>query len=175
MITLKNEKLSTHFSLYEVMEGRNLPAKAREMNWKAVAKFDIEAWRSFARNHLEYTRKWINDRYKSDTGSKVIRMVVLSGYRCLAWEKHKKRSGTSQHTKVAVDWRPDERDCSAKLAEKIMADFHDAHENPKTGYRGGLAIAEPKTVQGVRYSGFIHQDPRPIKANGTYTRWTYPS
>lgn len=165
-----NIMLSEHFSLYEVVEGKSLPSRAIELNWKNFhEQLDIDVWKEFCKKWMEYVRKFVNDVYVSDKGSDEIRIVMLSGWRCREWEIEAGRTGKSQHVIAAGDWEPDSRDVSDELSVTIMHEFHKSHNEI---FPHGLAIKKP--TRGKNYphriikTGFIHIDQRPWKA-----RWEY--
>lgn len=172
MRTLSNVKLTANFSRYEIIEAQNTDMAA--MNWQHIEEYNEPAFINIC-HAAERVRTLINANFKSDLNtSKPIGLKVASGWRCLAWERHRKRNGSSKHCDnkgliAALDLVP--TNCSPELAERIIA-WLDRRYSPRTGldvWRGGWAIKKPTIAAGkVTAVGFFHLDNRPIIA-----RWSY--
>lgn len=155
-----NKKLSEHFTLYEIIEGKALHPAAIKLNWKwFVGEFNEAKFIELC-EYMEGVRRWVNENYTSDVDvNKTISLVVNSGFRCRQWEWLRNRSGMSQHTIAAVDVVPG--NVSRELAIEIMKAMADHYLIYHTG---GFAISEPTANR----LGFIHFDLR-----GWRARWTY--
>lgn len=172
MRTLSNVKLTDNFSRYEIIEG-GVPAMTK-MNWENIHEYHEAAFVNIC-HAAERIRAIINVEFISDVDpSKPIGLRVTSGWRCLAWELHRGRKGTSKHTDndgniAALDLQP--TNCSAELAVRII-EWLDALYSPRQGnyiWRGGWAIKKPTIVKGkITQVGFFHIDNRPVVA-----RWSY--
>ncbi len=172
MRTLSNAKLTNNFSRYEIIEGA-VPALTA-MNWKHIDEYQEAPFITIC-HAAERIRAIINVEFISDIDkSKPIGLRVTSGWRCLAWELHRGRSGGSKHTDndgniAALDLQP--TNCSKELAVKII-EWLDKLYSPRQGlhvWRGGWAVKKPTIVRGVITKvGFFHIDNRPVIA-----RWSY--
>jgi uncharacterized protein YcbK (DUF882 family) len=104
---------------------------------------------------LQSLRDWVNQQFPKYQGRIGVR--VTSWLRPLAWEQHRRRSGTSQHLNGhAVDF------ISVNVYAADYNVIMDAIFRRYANWNGGLARA----MQGNRFS-FIHLD------LGRKRRWTY--
>lgn len=172
---MKNFNLTRNITFYEYFEG-TLPFLARRMNWAYFNKLDIQEQEQFIKRatricqELQTIRDWVNLKFGNDEEFKV---QITSGFRCLEWELHQKRSGKSQHTVSAVDFKilSSSLDFNAEVMKMIFEKYD------KT-WLGGIAIKKPTFRAGIiTSSGFIHIDNRQpsdsqIKA-GRGARWSY--
>ena len=168
MRTLDNEQLTTNFWLYEFIEGRALPARAIELNWRNIKEFKRDRYQELA-FLLQAIRDEINDEFIDANGGKEIGITINSGFRCKQWELMRGRSGNSQHTvDAASDIVP--VNCSNELAIRIIKYLHDQDWDRTTGHSGGFAIKEPvRDEKGqIVTVGFAHYDLRGFPA-----RWYY--
>ena len=158
MRQIPNHHLTKNFTLYEMIEGQ-LPYEAVQLNWQNYDEFNIENAKKVLRV-IQQRRDIINQMFISDTGDSSIGLRITSGFRCLAWERIRKRSGNSQHVySLAGDVQP--MFCSDGLAIKIIQWLYNQDNE---SYEGGLAIKYPK----FQKIGFIHYDARGYRA-----RWEY--
>ena len=162
MRTIKNYNLSPHFSLYEFIEGSFMSKKGHEMNWKHIDECDVEKLKQMAQR-LEFLRDDINRNFKSDIDpTKSIGLQITSGWRCLAWELFRNRSGKGQHPIAAADVIP--TNVSKELSDEIILWVYDKYNSRLRGWEGGFAIKRPTPST----TGFIHVDIRKENA-----RWEY--
>lgn len=167
MRTITNIKLTDHFWLYEFIEGRALPRKAIELNWKNIDQFNIEDAREEAK-FLEGIREVTNLVFQPKNGGQEIGVRINSGWRCKEWELIQGRSGKSQHVKIASDIVP--TNCSNELAVEIINHLYHIYSPRTTGHKGGFAIKKPTYTDGNIVSvGFVHFDRRKDKN----ARWEY--
>ena len=160
----ENYMLSENFSLYEYMEGASMPAKGVEMAWAAFTDTHEKLIQEFILE-LENIGSWINENYKSQNNNKAIGIRITAGFRPVEWEKLKGRPGTSQHTKVAVDF--DLTKC--KSIEFEVEVLEKTHEYLDKIWQGGLGRKLPTIVKNkITKSGFIHIDPRKKKTRFNY-------
>jgi len=157
MKKLNNYNLTKNFTLHEMIEGRSLPQLAIEMNWNYLVNADTQEVSRIITNLTAVAQELqtIRDDYNQP-------VIIFSGFRCFAWEKHRNRSGDSQHVQgLAADFN-----VAGKLAE-IYRYYND------TNWMGGLA-------RGFSSDGnysFMHLDLRePSKEHrqrGYGARWVY--
>lgn len=179
MRTLPNINLTANFTRYEVIEARlpvvkdnrgNVIADCKAMNWQHIKEYKEERYVELL-TRIEEVRTDINRKFNSDTNpSKPIGLMITSGFRCKAWEKYRRRSGSSAHTvAAAVDLQP--VNCSAELAVKIIAYLNEKYGDRRSGWIGGFAIKDPTyNREGELLAvGFVHFDNKP----GANRRWTY--
>jgi hypothetical protein len=167
MRTLENIQLTPNFRLYEFIEGINLPYEAIQLNWQNIDDFSLQKCRMIA-ELMQEKRAYINRVFRTKNKGKEIKIIVLSGFRCLAWERIRNRDGNSQHVQSwAADIQPD--NCSDELAVEIIAHLRDKEWDIRLGHKGGFAIKEPAYKNGqIETIGFAHYDMRPNPA-----RWNY--
>ncbi len=160
MRKVANKKLSEHFTLYEIIEGKALHPTAIRWNWKWFeGEFNEPAFVELC-EYMEDVRAWVNDSFVSDLDpDKPITLIVNSGFRCKQWEWKQGRSGNSQHTIAAMDVVPG--NISRELAVEIMEAIY---EHYSVYHIGGFAISEPTETR----LGFIHFDLRGWRAQWTY-------
>lgn len=173
MMKIEDKQLSPHFSLYEIMQGKALPHKAWEMNWLAYEdEFNEERFIELCEK-MEEERSWVNENYVSDINTRDIGFRVTAGFRCLAWEHHRGRSGKSMHTIAALDIQP--TNCSKELAVEIMDDLWDKNWSRSNGWEGGFAIKRPtyNSSSEVVRKGFLHYDMRRRNGKLYPARWRY--
>ncbi len=162
MRTIPNKRLTTNYTLWEMIEGQ-LPENGKRMNWSNIDQMDLLKIQEAA-EHAQVIRDLINKEFKSDISTKEIKLRINSGWRCRDWELNQKRSGKSQHTIAAYDAVP--INCSPELAARIIAWLYGRFSR---SYMGGLAIKDPTIQNGIIVSaGFIHFDFR-----GHVARWKY--
>ncbi len=160
-------QLSKHFSLYEIMEGSELPKEAIEMNWKHFDEFNKQKFIELCA-FMDDVREIINIEFKSDTSKAEIGFEVTAGFRCKEWELHQGRSGNSQHIIAAVDVQA--FNCSNIMSAQILGWLYRKYNDRTTGHKGGFAIKRPKFdgKGNAVLVGFIHFDLRKEIA-----RWEY--
>lgn len=158
-----NRRITEHFWLYEFLFGSELPKLGHELNIKSIDEFDDFDVEGLAED-LEALRSEVNFIFKEKNGGKTIGLEITSGFRCLAWEIYRKRSGQSRHRWDAVDFRP--TNVSKELSQEIIWWLHKRYSPRIGGWEGGFAIAEPDLEKGK--TGFVHIDRRDKIA-----RWTY--
>lgn len=163
--SVNDRQLSEHFSLYEIIEGKAMPAYGIQLNWQHIDELDDSRFVDLCRQ-MEGVRAYINDNFKSDTGESEIGLTVNAGFRCKAWELHRGRSGTSQHVLGAVDVVPS--GCSMELADEILADLDKKYSPRNVGWQGGFKryAATISEDGGIDKPGFAHFDNR-----GRVARW----
>lgn len=175
---MKNFNLTRNITFNEYMEG-TLPLLARRMNWDFFNKLDIQEQEQFIKRatricqELQNIRNWVNLKFGNVLIDEEFKVQITSGFRCQEWELHQKRSGKSQHTISAIDFKI--LSSSLKFNAEVMAEIFEKYD--KT-WLGGIAIKKP-TLRDWRVisTGFIHIDNRQpsesqIKA-GRGARWTY--
>ena len=171
MRKIENYNLTKNFSFHELIEGKSLPQLAVEMNWLfLVNSQEIETIKSNLKQiavEMQDVRDLINKEFPQPTE---IGIRIFSGFRCLEWEYHRNRKGTSQHVQgLAVDFGlTNVHDW--ELYQEIMNFIHGYYVKHK--WMGGLAIKE--TNNGI---SFIHIDCRkPTNEHikrGYGARWNY--
>lgn len=175
---MKNFNLTRNITFYEYFEG-TLPFLAKKMNWDYFNKLDIQEQEQFIKRatricqELQNIRNWVNLKFGNVLIDEEFKVQITSGFRCQEWELHQKRSGKSQHTISAIDFKI--LSSSLKFNAEVMAEIFEKYD--KT-WLGGIAIKKP-TLRAWRIisTGFIHIDNRQpseyqIKA-GRGARWTY--
>ena len=175
---MKNFNLTRNITFYEYFEG-TLPFLAKKMNWDYFNKLDIQEQEQFIKRatricqELQNIRDWVNDEVGTALNCEEFKVKITSGFRCLEWELHQKRSGKSQHTISAVDFKI--LSTSLYFNSEVMKMIFEKYD--KT-WLGGIAIKKP-TIRGEKIisTGFIHIDNRQpsdsqIKA-GRGARWSY--
>lgn len=141
-----NYQLTKNFSLYEYMEGQAMPTNAIKLAWMYFTP-ELEAKIKAFMPELQSIRDWANAEFKFENNGKEIGIAITAGYRPKEWELMQGRSGNSQHTICAVDFRF--INCPKPLADDILQAVYDKYN--KT-WKGGLAIKQ---------GSFIHLDPLP--------------
>jgi len=166
MRTIANKRITTNFSLHEIIEGQ-LPPEGVAMNWKNIHEFRQEEWERHV-GFIQSLRNSINGEFKAKNGGREIGLAVTSGWRCLEWEHFRKRSGKSQHcVGVAFDVQPTQ--CRPALAVEIMDHFHKIFNRRERGHFGGYARSFPEYSNSeLKKIGFLHFDFR-----GMVARWEY--
>ena len=142
-----------------------MPQQAIELNWKNISEFNIENAQKLA-GFLQLLREAVNNKFKDKNGGNEIGLIVTSGFRCIEWEKIRKRSGASRHTQSdAADIVPN---CSYELAVEIIQWMYEVFNPLTTGHIGGFAIKKPTYENGnIKAIGFAHFD------FGKKRRWEY--
>jgi len=175
---MKNFNLTRNITFYEYFEG-TLPFLARKMNWDYFNKLDIQEQEQFIKRatricqELQNIRDWVNDEVGNVLNGGEFKVQITSGFRCLEWELHQKRSGKSQHTISAVDFKI--LSSSLEHNADVMKMIFEKYD--KT-WLGGIAMKKPTLRAGkIISTGFIHIDNRQpsdsqIKA-GRGARWSY--
>ena len=175
---MKNFNLTRNITFNEYMEG-TLPFLARKMNWDYFNKLDIQEQEQFIKRatricqELQNIRNWVNLKFGNELNDEEFKVQITSGFRCKEWELHQKRSGKSQHTISAIDFKI--LSSSLKFNAEVMAEIFEKYD--KT-WLGGIAIKKPTLRAGkIISTGFIHIDNRQpsdsqIKA-GRGARWSY--
>lgn len=163
--SIPDRQLSENFSLYEIIEGKAMPAHAIKLNWQHIADFNESRFVDLCRE-MEGARSYINANFKSDTGAEEVGLTVNAGYRCYDWEIQRGRSGNSQHVHGAVDLVPS--GCSMELADKILSDLDKKFAPRNVGWQGGFKryAATIGEDGGIEKPGFAHFDNR-----GKIARW----
>jgi hypothetical protein len=163
----QNEKLSEHFSLYEIMEGTAMPQKGKRVNWKNFSEFNKEEFVRLCK-YMEHIRDEVNQEFNSDLNNREIGFTVTAGFRAKEWELSQGRSGNSMHTVAALDVQPS--NVSKALAVKILDWLYKRYSHRERGHYGGFAIKKPTLdkVGNVIKVGFLHFDLRKAVA-----RWEY--
>ena len=161
--TKPNYKITKNFSFYEMMES-SLPYEAVKLNWLNIDDYNPDNAVKII-EVAQSRRDLVNRQYKSDTSDKEIGFILTSAFRCLDWERIRKRSGASQHVKsLAVDIQP--INCSDEMATDILQWLHN---QDYSNYEGGLALKKPTYKnRAIHRIGFLHYDARGFKA-----RWSY--
>ena len=122
---IQNRQITENFKLFEFLYGAALPPEAKELNKKHITEEVIANIEKIA---------VVAQQIRNHVGKP---MTITCGFRCLEWEKMRKRSGTSRHVVGdAIDF---------KFAAK--ADMDQAFEFLRD-HNGGLS----------RYPTFIHVD-----------------
>jgi hypothetical protein len=170
MRTLPNRQLSRYFDRYNVLEGTAMPMQARQLNWKNVKDYlDKEPRYIELLQQLDLVIMDMQSWLQSEKGiTETITLAISSGYRCLEWERIRKRSGQSQHCiGAAVDVYPVSH---AFQPIDLMAVMNYLDNKHRKTWKGGFARKVPTVdKQGRLISiGFIHFDNRPFPA-----RWNY--
>lgn len=145
-----------------------MPKMGIRMNWSNIDQFDEYKVELMAKD-LQEIRGEVNRIFKKENNGQEIGIEVTSGWRCLMWELHKKRSGQSRHRIDGVDWRPS--NVSPELSDKILWWAFKRWSPRVAGWKGGFAMAEPDRSSPNKKdhkAGFIHTDRRPGIA-----RWSY--
>lgn len=175
---MKNFNLTKNITFNEYMEG-TLPFLARKKNWYFFNKLDIQEQEQFIKRatriceELQTIRDWVNQEFGDALTGEEFKVKITSGFRCLDWELHQKRSGKSQHTISAIDFKI--LSSSLEINAEVMTAIFEKYE--KT-WLGGIAIKKPTFRAGkIISTGFIHIDNRhptdyQIKA-GRGARWSY--
>lgn len=178
---MKNFNLTKNITFNEYMEGQ-LPFLARKKNWDFFNKLDIQEQEQFIKRatriceELQNIRDWVNREVctgEDALNREEFKVKITSGFRCQEWELHQKRSGKSQHTVSAVDFKI--LSSSLYFNSEVMKMIFEKYD--KT-WLGGIAIKEPTIRAGkIISTGFIHIDNRQpsdsqIKA-GRGARWSY--
>ena len=175
---MKDFNLTRNITFNEYMEG-SLPFFARRMNWNYFNKLDIQEQEQFIKRatricqELQNIRDWVNLEVGNELNGEEFKVQITSGFRCPEWELHQKRSGKSQHTISAIDFKI--LSSSLEINAEVMKNIFEKYD--KT-WLGGIAIKEPTMRAGeIISTGFIHIDNRQpsdsqIKA-GRGARWTY--
>jgi hypothetical protein len=165
MRTIRNKQLTLNFWLHEFIEAE-LPYDAVVLNWKHINEFSEERCLQIAQ-YIQKKRDYINSKFRAKNAGNEIKIKIMSGFRCIAWEILRKRDGKSQHTKSwAVDGQPD--NCSPELAIEIIQHLQEI-DGPVNGHKGGFAIKKPEYKDGkIIKIGFVHYDLR-----GVIARWEY--
>ena len=175
---MKNFNLTRNITFYEYFEG-TLPFIAKTMNWTYFNKLDIQEQEQFIKRatricqELQNIRDLVNEKFGNELNGEEFKVQITSGFRCLEWELHQKRSGKSQHTISAIDFKilSSSLEFNADVMEMIFEKYD------KT-WLGGIAIKKPTLRAGkVISTGFIHIDNRQpsdsqVKA-GRGARWSY--
>ena len=175
---MKDFNLTRNITFNEYMEGM-LPFLARRMNWGFFNKLDFQEQEQFIKRatricqELQNIRDWVNRDFGHVLNGEEFKVQITSGFRCLEWELHQKRSGKSQHTIAAIDFKI--LSTSVEFNADVMKMIFDKYD--KT-WLGGLAMKKPTLRAGkIMSTGFIHIDNRQpsdsqIKA-GRGARWSY--
>lgn len=175
---MKNFNLTRNITFNEYMEG-TLPFLARRMNWDYFNKLDIQEQEHFIKRatricqELQNIRDWVNLEVGNVLNGGEFKVQITSGFRCPEWELHQKRSGKSQHTISAIDFKI--LSSSLEFNADVMEMIFDKYD--KT-WLGGIAIKKPTERAGkIISTGFIHIDNRQpseyqIKS-GRGARWSY--
>lgn len=175
---MKNFNLTRNITFHEYMEGM-LPFLARRMNWGFFNKLDFQEQEQFIKRatricqELQNIRDWVNLEFGNELIDEEFKIQITSGFRCLEWELHQKRSGKSQHTISAVDFKI--LSSSLEHNADVMKIIFEKYD--KT-WLGGIAIKKPTLRAGkIMSTGFIHIDNRQPsefqKKAGRGARWTY--
>lgn len=166
---MENINITPNFSLHEFIEASpNNDKEFKRIAWDNIGELNVVNAKKII-NLTQAKRDYINRMFRADNGGKEIGLKITSGFRPLAWEKIKKRSGLSRHTQSdAIDFQP--LNCSPELAVKIIQHLYDIDSDKVTGHQGGFAIKKPTIIGGsIRLVGFAHYDLRP----GQPARWFY--
>ena len=162
MRSIENFKLSENFTLYEFIEGINMPEEAIELNWENIDELNIDEAIQIA-ERVQKERDYVNEVFQEENGGVEIGFAITSGFRCLEWEHSQGRSGNGMHPKSkAMDIIP--INVNKKLGDKIIKHLYTRNKSRQNGWYGGFAIKEP-TPKSV---GFVHYDNRREVA-----RWMY--
>ena len=165
--SIPDRNLTKNFRLYEFIESH--PTGSLEfikMNWRNISQFDQRKAYLMA-EHMQWVRNLINERYRTSNNGAEIRIRITSAWRCMEWELKQGRNGSSEHTRIAVDFQP--QTFSPELAVRILDDLHKEWYDTTLGHQGGLAIKrhEMDANKRVIKLGFIHLDFGPTR------RWNY--
>jgi hypothetical protein len=169
MRKVPNKKLTTHFTLYEIIEGADVKPLGHNVNWENFDDFDEEGFVAFLLD-IEEVRSEMNFMFRDKNNGVEIGLIVAAGFRHKIYELMQKRSGKSFHTDKAVDVTPESVGrvkMSQSLRLEILEWMYKRYNPVKTGWKGGFAIGWPKP-RGRFEKGFAHFDPRQ-----TITRWEY--
>lgn len=166
---LKDERLTPHFRLFEFIHwadklhnmsasDRALSNKLSEENFRYENYLLYKAAALFLqniRNKLNRTSEGIINRYG---------IIVTCGYRPEEWERHRGRTGSSQHTICAIDFVVFDR-------KRNMIDYKktlDIYKNLRSSdFNGGLAVRYVDTKNKPLGAVFCHID------FGVRARWEY--
>jgi uncharacterized protein YcbK (DUF882 family) len=147
MKKISNYQLEKNFNLYEFIEGKALPKKAINMNWNYINNLSIDDTIKLILNIKDIAKELqkIRDKYKKS-------ITITSGFRCLEWEKHQKRSGKSQHIiGNCVDFYINDKNIMQEVFNELEKEWN-----------GGYAKGNPFT--------FIHIDLRGYKQTWEYKK-----
>lgn len=166
---IENVKVSRNFMLEEILFGSVMPKEAIKLAKENLTPTIVENYKSFA-SEIQNIRDYVNIHYESDIDAKKeITLIINAGYRPVQWEKMQGRSGDSQHTICAVDFRFG--NVSYELNKEIMEEMYRIYYLKK--WMGGLAIKKPT----LKSFGFLHLDPRVPSVEhlkrGYGARWEY--
>ncbi|MBG0782017.1 MAG: hypothetical protein H0S84_07100 [Bacteroidales bacterium] len=170
MRTLPNRQLSRYFDRYNVLEGTAMPMQARQLNWINVKDYlDKEPRYIELCQQLDLVimdmQSWL--KHEKDI-TETITLAISSGYRCLEWERIRKRTGQSQHCiGAAVDVYPVSSFLSQNNLISVVSHLYNKYQKV---WPGGFAVKQPSYDSSgkLKNIGFLHFDSRPVKV-----RWQY--
>jgi len=174
---IEDYKIAKNFRLYEFIEGTAIGTIGADMNWEYLNDLSEQDFKTFLQlvemnaNYLQMLRDWINKEMKTNK----IGIQITSGFRCLKYEKLKKRSGKSQHcVKIASDIRLTGI-IDNKIYDNTMSVLYDHIDGNEVRYMGGLA-RKLDYSKGRKWR-FIHIDFRTATSEhirrGYGERWEY--